>query len=183
MTYHRAMRIRALLFLLACAAYAQNSSSPAGKWIFNLKYVGENNYERLQLDLNGNALTGKMGNNPFEGTFRNGRIEGTVKTQGQTFQLEGTLAGDRMQGTATVVEMKVDLKWEAYREPAKSSDPPKTHTFEPTAFHHFFADDIDPALHIRPGDTVKTWSVDAGGPDPQGVRRTTGGNPLTGPFY
>jgi amidase len=30
---------------------------------------------------------------------------------------------------------------------------------------------------------VKTWSVDAGGTDPQGVRRTTGGNPLTGPFY
>jgi amidase len=30
---------------------------------------------------------------------------------------------------------------------------------------------------------VKTWSVDAGGTDPKGVRRTSGGNPLTGPFY
>jgi amidase len=30
---------------------------------------------------------------------------------------------------------------------------------------------------------VKTWSVDAGGADPKGTRRTTGGNPLTGPFY
>ncbi len=30
---------------------------------------------------------------------------------------------------------------------------------------------------------MKTWSVDAGGVDPKGVRRTSGGNPLTGPFY
>jgi len=30
---------------------------------------------------------------------------------------------------------------------------------------------------------VKTWSVDAGGTDPKGVRRTSGGNPLSGPFY
>ncbi len=30
---------------------------------------------------------------------------------------------------------------------------------------------------------MKTWSVDAGGTDPKGVRRTSGGNPLTGPFY
>ena len=36
---------------------------------------------------------------------------------------------------------------------------------------------------MNPGDTVKTWSVDAGGTDPKGVRRTSGGNPLTGPFY
>jgi len=63
------------------------------------------------------------------------------------------------------------------------SGAPRTHTFEPTQFHHFFSGAIEPALHIGPGDTVKTWSVDAGGTDPKGVRRTSGGNPLTGPFY
>jgi acetamidase/formamidase len=36
---------------------------------------------------------------------------------------------------------------------------------------------------VNPGDTVKTWSVDAGGTDSKGVHRTSGGNPLTGPFY
>ena len=30
---------------------------------------------------------------------------------------------------------------------------------------------------------LKTWSVDAGGTDAKGVRRTSGGNPLTGPFF
>lgn len=58
-----------------------------------------------------------------------------------------------------------------------------SYTFEPTQFEHFFSGSIRPVLHISPGDTVKTWSVDAGGTDPKGVHRTTGGNPLTGPFY
>jgi amidase len=38
-------------------------------------------------------------------------------------------------------------------------------------------------LRIFPGDTVKTKSVDAGGSDENSVRRSMGGNPLTGPFY
>jgi acetamidase/formamidase len=81
------------------------------------------------------------------------------------------------------VEQKIDLKWEATREPAKTSATATTHNFEPTQFHHSFSDAIEPPLHINPGDTVKTWSVDAGGTDPQGLRRTSGGNPLTGPLY
>jgi acetamidase/formamidase len=38
-------------------------------------------------------------------------------------------------------------------------------------------------LKIYPGDTVHTWSVDAGGVDNKSVRRSMGGNPETGPFY
>lgn len=30
-------------------------------------------------ELNGARLAGKLGNDPFEGTFQNGQIEGTVK--------------------------------------------------------------------------------------------------------
>ena len=60
---------------------------------------------------------------------------------------------------------------------------PKTHTFEPTEFHRVFSHAIPPPLKIFPGDTVKTWSVDAGGTDAKSVRRSGGGNPLTGPFF
>jgi acetamidase/formamidase len=38
-------------------------------------------------------------------------------------------------------------------------------------------------LRIWPGDTVHTTTVDAGGADEQGIRRSLGGNPETGPFY
>lgn len=38
-------------------------------------------------------------------------------------------------------------------------------------------------MRLFPGDTVQTKSVDAGGTDEKSVRRSLGGNPLTGPFY
>jgi amidase len=163
---------------------AQTVSSPGGNWISNLKYFENDNYARLHLDLSQTRLTGKLGDDPFEGTFQNGRIKGTVKTgPKETIRLDGALDGDLIKGTATVIEEKLDLKWEAYREHPKRKVPAKTHTFEPTRFEHFFSDSAQPVLHINPGDTVKTWSVDAGGTDPKGVHRTSAGNPLTGPFY
>jgi amidase len=178
------MRRGIFLFLFACAASAQEAASPAGKWISDLKFFQENNYQRLELSLDGTKLSGKLGNNNFEGVFQDGRIEGTVKPNPQqTIKLQGLLQGDRIEGSATMLEAKVDLQWEVRRESPAGTAPPKTHTFEPTEFHHFFSDAIAPALHLNSGDTVKTWSVDAGGTDPKGVRRTSGGNPLTGPFY
>lgn len=176
------MRFSVGLLLFSCAVFAQES--PAGKWISVLKFFDEPNYGRLQLELNGTKLTGKLGNDPFEGTFQNGLIEGTVKPNPRTtIQLHGTVQNGRIEGTGRVVEQKIDLKWEATREPVKTNNAAATHNFEPAQFHHFFSDAIEPALHINPGDTVETWSVDAGGTDPKGVRRTSGGNPLTGPFY
>ena len=167
------MRYALALLCLAAAARAQTASpSPAGKWVSNLKFFEENNYDRLELNLNGTTLTGKLGGNAFDGTFQNGRIEGTVKPNQQTtIHLQGRLVGDRIEGTGTMVEQKLDLTWEARRDLPKAAAAPQTHTFEPTEFHHFFSGAIEPALHISPGDTVKTWSVDAGGTDPKGVRR------------
>ena len=173
-----------ILFALCSAAFAQSASSPAGHWISNLIYFGNNDYDRLELQLDGTKLTGKLGADSFEGTYQAGHIEGVVKTDPhETTKFQGALKGDRIEGTAIDVEEKLDFKWEAYREPPRNSGPPKTYTFEPTQFEHYFSDAIQPVLQISPGDTVKTWSVDAGGTDPKGVRRTSGGNPLTGPFY
>jgi len=180
----KAMLRPALLFVLCCVASSQSAVSPAGKWISNLIYFGNNDYDRLELQLNGTKLTGKLGADSFEGTFQDGRIEGSVKTDPHdSIKVQGELKGDRIEGTAIDVEEKLDFKWEAYREAPRSTGPPITHSFEPTQFEHYFSDAIKPVLHINPGDTVKTWSVDAGGTDPKGVRRTSGGNPLTGPFY
>jgi amidase len=60
---------------------------------------------------------------------------------------------------------------------------PRTHTFTPSDFHRLFSGTIPPALHINPGDTIKTTTVDAGGRDEKGASRVLGGNPETGPFY
>jgi acetamidase/formamidase len=169
----------------AAVVFAQSPpSSPAGQWISNLKFFDESIYDRLEFNLSGTKLTGKLGQDTFDGAFESGRIDGTVKRNSQsTILLKGRLEGDRIEGTATFVGRNLDLKWEARRAPAKTTAAAKTHEFEPTQFHHFFSGAIEPALHVNPGDTVKTWSVDAGGTDSKGVHRTSGGNPLTGPFY
>jgi amidase len=177
------MRRYMTLFLFCFAAFGQNPSSPAGRWISVLKFFDQPNYGRLQLELDGTKLTGTLGSDAFEGTFENGRIEGTVKPNPRTtIQVQGTFRDDRIEGSGRIVEQKADLTWVATREPIRNSTP-QTHSFEPNQFHHFFSDAIEPALHVNPSDTVTTWSVDAGGTDPQGVRRTSGGNPFTGPFY
>src|SRR5262244_2129351 len=127
-------KIRHTIFILfvASIAFAQDSSSPAGKWISNLKFFQENNYQRLQLNLTSSKLTGKLGNNAFEGTYENGRIEGTVKPNPQTtIKLQGMLIGDRIEGTATVLESKIDLRWDVQRELSRATTSPKTHVFEP----------------------------------------------------
>jgi amidase len=172
-----------LMVFLCCLLSAQKASSPAGKWVSDLKYFENDNYDRLLLQLNGNKLTGKLGNDQFEGTFQNSRIEGTVKQGPRVIKFTGVLTSDRIEGTATLADEKIDLKWEAYRELREARVLTRRTHSNPTRFEHFFSDAVAPVLHINPGDTVKTWSVDAGGTDPKGVRRTSGGNPLTGPFY
>lgn len=180
------MRYALALLCLSLPALAQTAGpSPAGRWISNLKYFDQDSYDRLELTLDGTKLTGKLGRDAFEGTYQNGRIEATVKPNKETtIQIEGRLEGDRIAGTGNMTQggQHAELKWEARREKPHAGTP-TTHTFEPTQFQHYFSGAIEPVLRLGPGDTVKTWSVDAGGTDPKGVRRTSGGNPLTGPFY
>ena len=95
--------------------------------------------------------------------------------------LEGRLSGSELRGTAQ--RENETLQWVARRIPPASSAAPQTRTFEPAAFHRYFSGTIAPALHINPGDTVSTTTVDAGGRDAKGTRRSNGGNPETGPFY
>jgi len=64
-----------------------------------------------------------------------------------------------------------------------SQEGPRMFHFDPTSFSHSFTIHRDPVLHIRSGDTIHTWTIDALGRDSNGVKRERGGNPLTGPFY
>ena len=86
-----------------------------------------------------------------------------------------------MEGDA-VIPSGLAGKWTADRikPPVKSS---KVHDFTPTQFQRYLSSSIPPVLRIQPGDTVRTWSVDAGGRDATGKTLSLGGNPLTGPFY
>jgi amidase len=56
-----------------------------------------------------------------------------------------------------------------------------THEFEPDHFHLTIGSH-EPVLRVAPGDTIRTWCVDAAGHDRTGRRITEPGNPQTGPF-
>src|SRR5260370_21126961 len=118
----------------------------------------------------------------LEGPVDRDRIDITAtRPDGKEWgKFEGRVAGDAIDGT--VKQGEDECGWKA-RRASESVGSPKTHVFEPTVFHRQFAGTIAPALHINPGDTIKTTTVDAGGKDAKGVRRARGGNPETGPFY
>jgi len=59
----------------------------------------------------------------------------------------------------------------------------ETHHFEPKEFYNTFSGAHKPALTIKPGDHVITYTIDASGVDSAGVKRAQGPNPQTGPFY
>src|SRR5204863_346909 len=99
----------------------------------------------------------------------------------------GTISAGEIRGTLVHTTKDgpnpVKTSWAARRVPAKRTGPPQRHEFVPTTFYQQFSAANPPVLHIWPGDTVHTTTVDAGGADAKGVTQVLGGNPQTGPFY
>jgi acetamidase/formamidase len=173
------MRVNLFLFLMPALALAGDVS---GQWYFRLINFGEQTAAaRVELKTEGAKVTGSLNELTLEGTLEGDRLHLTV-TRGTnpwgTF--DGAVKGDSMEGSG---KREGDaFTWNASRAKVNSAFP-KTHVFEPTRFERVFSGAIPPVLHIQPGDTVKTTTVDAGGRDAKGVRRSLGGNPETGPFY
>jgi amidase len=159
------------------------ASDLAGDWEFAGKYLGDVNYARVTFKLEGDKLTGKLNELSLDGQITGDDLTFIAKRpDGEHFgDFKGTVHGDKLEGTA-VWSGDRKIVWSAKR-PAPPPAAPRTLDFEPTEFHRVFSDGIPPVLHLFPGDTVRTWTVDAGGMDDKGVRRSQGGNPETGPFY
>ena len=163
--------------LLAAAA------DVSGDWNIHLIRFGEDFASaRVVLKMEGAKVTGTLNELKITGTAEGDQVHLTAtRPNGKEWgKLDGHLQGNEMAGTAKQGEE--EFTWKAKRiETAKAE--PRTHEFQPTAFHRVFSGAIPPVLHINPGDTIKTKTVDAGGKDAGGVRRSMGGNPETGPFY
>jgi acetamidase/formamidase len=173
-------RILSSLLLAAATALAADIS---GDWEFTAKTLGDTIYARVTLKTDGNKLTGNLNELKLEGTLAGDKINFDAKRpNGDAFGIfEGAIHGNEISGTALL--HKTDkVEWTG-RRPIAAPAAPRTLDFEPKEFHRLFSDAIPPVLHLFPGDTVRTWTVDAGGVDPKGVHRSQGGNPETGPFY
>jgi acetamidase/formamidase len=154
----------------------------AGDWILSIQLYGETDYQRMTVVAMGQRLTAQAWGFTLEGGLRDGKLEfHRTGNDGPTVTMTGTARRDGMSGDVSIDSLTGN--WSAGRIPVRPPLAPLEHLFEPTAFHRVFSGAIPPVLHVFPGDTVKTWSVDAGGMDAKGVRRSLGGNPETGPFY
>jgi amidase len=169
--------------LLILAAVSLSAADISGKWNFNLISFGEEiGAANLELKLDGTKLSGTINELKLEGTVQGDKLKFTAtRPNGEKFgEFEGHVSGDQLSGKAQ--RGSDDLEWTAKR-PIVVHATPQTRDFVPTQFHRFFSGTIPPALHINPGDTVRTSTVDAGGRDATNKRRSNGGNPETGPFY
>lgn len=164
--------------ILAALAYISLAAqgSLAGEWVITVHDQFSTDVGRLVLVVNGDALSGTLRGRSIEGTVKGN----TIEFKAQNAVVKGTLEGNELKGEAVFPDRTA--KWTAVRIPPRSPAA-RTHEFEPTEFHQYFSSTIKPALRIQPGDTVRTWAVDAGGRDKLGNRRSGGGNPQTGPFY
>jgi amidase len=177
------------LALLVCLTpvFVLAQTAVDGDWLLTQDIYGNPLHQRLTLKVDGTALSGALGRRPIEGRINGNSIRFTIKTGDATDEFTGTMAAGDMTGTAVHTE-KSDQNpfrssWSARRVPTKRAGPPQRHEFVPTTFHRQFSASTPPVLHIWPGDTVRTTTVDAGGTDEKSVTRVLGGNPQTGPFY
>ena len=160
--------------LLPLVIAAQDSV--AGDWMVTVHEQFGPNIMRLSLVVSGDVLGVSLGTRKFEGRVKGNAIEFAFDKA----KVKGTLEGGELKGEVVFPDRTV--KWTGVRIPPRSAVP-RTHDFEPTEFHQYFSSKIAPVLRINPGDTVRTWAVDAGGRDKLGNARSGGGNPQTGPFY
>lgn len=168
------MNMRLVCLLIAgMSAFGQSLS---GDWVNEHWKLDARGWVRMHLEQTGPALKATGGDGEMTGTFRDGKIS----LEGKKGKASGTLENGEIHGSAVLDGDEV--QWRAYRESSKPAAP-VTHTFEPKEFHRVFTGTIAPVLRINSGDTVKTWTVDAGGNDANGKKRSNGGNPETGPFY
>ena len=182
------LKLLMLLNLLLLTAAAQTSSN-TGRWIVSTDYLGTPLTPLLNLQQTGEKVTATGRGYKYVGTLHGTALHLTATDeQGNTDEITATLADGKMEGTDTETDANdkahpMTLKFTAALAPALEHPQPKTHEFSPTIFYRQVSAFNKPVLTINPGDTIHTTTVDAGGTDMNGVKRSLGGNPQTGPFY
>ena len=175
----------------ATARADHTPASLAGEWERTTSVFGSVSGERLSLSVEQGKITGWIYQHrrvPVTGTLDGDRVRFELKDRdGSSSLYEGRLQHGSLSGTVTFSGeawgATPPSPWSARRFPTGKPAATRTLDFEPKEFHRVFSSTIEPVLHVWPGDTVRTRTVDAGGVDEKAKSRSLGGNPQTGPFY
>ncbi|HTF63267.1 MAG TPA: acetamidase/formamidase family protein [Edaphobacter sp.] len=174
------------LLVFACSFAHAQEKSIAGDWVLDFDYLGSKMYDRALIQDENGKISGTFSGQPILGTRTGNKVVFHSTSEGG--HGEGTVEGDGFKGTEVIPSGPQDphplvLTFVARRVPPRPQRPPMTHNFKPSMFYRSLSAFNPVALHIAPGDSVRTETVDNAGIDGKNVRRTAGGNPLTGPFY
>jgi amidase len=177
-------------FLPAQADQPKAAQGPlAGNWLVTADLYGTPIYLRLEIEQQGEKITGKFGGDKLEGTLKGNSFHFLAKDDsGGTEVGDGTLANGVLSGTVIETDASDPTHPDRYAisatlVPQRRTGAPQRHEFVPTIFYRQFSALNKPVLTVSPGDTIHTTTVDAAGVDEKGEKRVLGGNPETGPFY
>jgi len=172
----------------------------SGEWVgqltgpFDSQYTAQYNHVMLKAD--GAKLSGMWGTYTLAGTLTGAKVEiALTDASGKPAgTLSGTVAGEGVSGTGSVVPARRpggggggvqqppnDVTWKLTRVAVPPASP-KTYDFEPNVAYGTYSAAEPPNLHIFPGDTVNTRTMDAAR-DTKIIRHGTGGDANVGPFY
>src|ERR1044071_7752658 len=124
---------RAMLVL--CMPLLVHAADVSGNWSLRLVRFGEEfGSARVELKSEGGKVTGTLNELKLEGTTDGDQVKITAwRPDGKEWgKFEGRVQGDEIAGT--VKQPEDEFAWKARRDRA-ASGAPKTHTFEPVAFH------------------------------------------------
>jgi amidase len=181
--------------LVACAVVAtparadETKTSLSGRWVVTSSIYGIPRFDIMELTQAGSKLTGNFGGDVLEGTIQGDAVAFHAQdAQGGTEDVKATLANGAISGSIVFrfdgdLNNPIDTTFTATRGGTRPKGPPRRHDFTPSVFYREFSAQTKPVLTIGAGDTIRTTTVDAGGSDAKGIRRSAGGNPETGPFY
>ncbi len=141
----------------------------------------------------GSRLSGTWGAYTLVGSIEDSHIDFTLTDAngGEAGFLRGTIGNDMFTGIGTIVPARrpnapgpaapVEVKWTVTRGAAAPAEH-KTYTYEPLSYYGVYTAKEPPVLHIFPGDTVNTRTMDAAR-DTNIPRHSNGADVNVGPFY
>jgi amidase len=179
-------------FLVPVTAIAQPEAGWTGSWRLTINTADGSTTAPLDLKAEGGALTGTSGavdENGFFGPLTvSGRLDGAevVLTFAARTQPVASLRlrrnGSRLTGDGQVFGATASASAERTAA-SEAATAPRILDYAPTTFHTQFSGRFAPVLRLRPGDSVRTTTLDNEGQDASLKWKGMPGNTLTGPFF
>jgi acetamidase/formamidase len=151
-----------------------------GRWEMTMELPGTKRDGRLVVEPDGSAFKARWGRLQYEGTPSGDAIQFRC-VFGPCGQITVRARGTRLEGEGELFGAKARIVGQ--RPVGRREGGAKTFSYEPDRFSLQFSGAVEPVLNVFPGDTVRTWTLDAAGRDSKGAVRSFAGNPQTGPFF